>query len=129
MSLAHDLLLAAALAAPIALGTLWVVAATGPADADTHDLSDYHAPEDPPADDTDDGADTDPQPQPEPDRAAVVAAVVASQPFDPRSVPWTPPYAELVIAQVLRRYGDSPADIAGRWLRDIANVERQAVAA
>ena len=123
MSLTHDLLVAAPLVASILGGTLLVVAATRSADADSHDLSDYHAPDTEPA-----TAEPDPEPQPEPDRAAVVAAVVASQPFDPSTVPWTPPYAELVIAQVLRRYGDSPEDIARRMLRDIAD-ERQAVAA
>ena len=125
MSLAHDLLLGAALAGPIALGLLLVVAATRSADANSHDLSDYRAPIDAPTEEIE----TSPEPQPEPDRAAVIAAVVASQPFDPATVPWTPPYADLVIASVLRRYGDSPADIAGRWLRDIAEVERQAVPA
>ena len=121
MSLAHDLLTAAVLGAPIASGLLLVVAATRNADANTHDLSDYHAP------DTEQAtAEPDPAPQPQPDRAAVVAAVVASQPFDPATVPWTPPYAELVIASVLRRYGDSPEDIARTWLRGIADDERRA---
>lgn len=124
MSLARDLLTAAVLAAPIAGGLLLVIAANRNADANTHDLSDYHEPEPEQA-----TVEPDPEPQPEPDRAAVVAAVVAAAPFDPRSVPWTPPYADLVIASVLRRYGDSPEDIARRMLRDIADVERQAVAA
>ena len=124
MSLAHDLLTAAVMVAPVAAGLLLVAAANGSAHADEHDLSDYHEPEPEQA-----AAEPDPAPKPEPDRAAVVAAVVASQPFDPTTVPWTPPYAELVIASVLRRYGDSPEDIARRMLRDIADDERQAVAA
>ncbi|MFE7874736.1 hypothetical protein ACFUYE_30850 [Micromonospora humida] len=39
-------------------------------------------------------------------------------------VPWTPPYADLIHAQVVRRHGDSPADIAARMLREIAAEQR-----
>lgn len=44
-------------------------------------------------------------------------------------VPWKPPYADLVIAQVLRRYGDNPADIARRWLREAAEQAHAGTAA
>ncbi|MCX5066950.1 hypothetical protein OOJ91_13945 [Micromonospora lupini] len=39
-------------------------------------------------------------------------------------VQWTPPYAELVLAQVVRRHGVDAQDIARRWLREIGDVQR-----
>ena len=50
-------------------------------------------------------------------------------PVDLTDVPWTPPYAELTVAAVVRRHGDSPADIADRWLREIAAEQRTLVGA
>lgn len=45
-------------------------------------------------------------------------------PAEPAPVPWRPPYAELTVAAVVRRYGDSPADRAARMLREIAAEQR-----
>lgn len=61
-------------------------------------------------------------------RQAWPLAAAPVVPAPAAEVPWRPPYAELVIAQVLRRYGDDPADIAARFLRGIAE-EQRAVAA
>ncbi|MET7949258.1 hypothetical protein [Micromonospora sp. NPDC005324] len=41
-----------------------------------------------------------------------------------RDVQWTPPYAELALAQVIRRYGDDAADIARRFLQEIGDEQR-----
>ncbi|MDG4796181.1 hypothetical protein [Micromonospora sp. WMMD1082] len=127
MSLIRDLLDGVLLAVPIAGGLLLVALATRtPSAAGRHDVAIYHEPTTP---DPGPAAEPEPEPEPgpEPDRAAVVAALVAAAPFDPSTVPWRPPYAELELAKVLRRYGDSPEDIARRWLRDIAAGERTAV--
>lgn len=47
---------------------------------------------------------------------------------EPAPVAWQPPVAELVVALVVRRYGDSPADIAGRWLRQLGDEARAGLA-
>lgn len=46
----------------------------------------------------------------------------AAPTVDPGPVQWRPPYADLVIAQVLRRYGDNTADRAARMLQQVATV-------
>ncbi|MEU8264433.1 hypothetical protein AB0C02_27905 [Micromonospora sp. NPDC048999] len=40
------------------------------------------------------------------------------------TVLWEPPYADLELARVLRRWGTDPADIAARMLREIAAEQR-----
>lgn len=99
----RDLLEAAVLFAPIAagVGLLAVVHYYRDDQADVHDVSDYHQPEP-----------TDEPEQPEP-----AAHAPAERPAL-TDVPWRPPYAELTVAQVTRRYGDGAEDIAARWLRE-----------
>ncbi|QDY06127.1 hypothetical protein FJK98_02255 [Micromonospora sp. HM134] len=61
-----------------------------------------------------------------PRRGALRPAAAHTEPVTlaARQVPWTPPYADLIHAQVVRRHGDSPADIAARMLREIAAEQR-----
>lgn len=66
-----------------------------------------------------------PQPRHEPRRDCPPADHTPTPDLTP--VPWTPPYAMLTVAASLRRFGDSPTDIADRWLREIAAEQRKAV--
>ena len=139
MSITTDIMQVTAVLGLVGLGVAGIALTRPSRDADEHDLSDH-------ATDTwadwysvvDDEPEAD-QPvrtipavsrdwpeldRDEPARVRPVEAHAAPVTLAAWTVPWTPPYAELVVAQVVRRYGSDTADRAARMLREIAAEQR-----
>ncbi|MEW2442820.1 hypothetical protein [Micromonospora marina] len=133
MSITTDIMQVTAVLGLVGLGVAGIALARPSRDADEHDLSDYHAPKPAPkaervkvAPVRRDWPELD---RDEPARVRPLEAHTEPVTLAAWTVPWRPPYAELVVAQVVRRYGDSPADRAARMLREIAAEQRTPVGA
>ncbi|MFI2663691.1 hypothetical protein [Micromonospora carbonacea] len=106
--------------AVIAGGVALVLVCGRDADANQHDVSDYHpAPAGSLAESRRAWPLVDRKPMPQ------------RPPGQHRSAEcptWEPPVADMVVALVASRYGSSPQDIAARWLRELGEQARAQLA-